>query len=105
MLADCLTKNNDKISQNLIDCIDTGRLPNADKHPCFREMLKTKHKAHFATLCDWMWNTLKQPQFITAFLQVPMRLNETYRATADSYKASDTLAWLMPSAGCFSIMD
>ena len=44
-LADCLTKSSAK-PQNLIDAVNTGRLPNVDKHPPFRELMKNKHKAY-----------------------------------------------------------
>ena len=47
MLAGCLTKSSVK-PDNLIQAVLTGKLPNADAHMPFREMLTYKHKAYLA---------------------------------------------------------
>ena len=45
MLADCLTKSSAK-PDALIQTISNGKLPNCDKHPPFRELIKNRHKAY-----------------------------------------------------------
>ena len=50
MLGDCLTKATIK-PDNLIEAIETGVLPNVDKHPPFRELMRGKHKAY--ELAEW----------------------------------------------------
>ena len=50
-LADTLTKASAK-PDVLIKAVDTGILPNVDKHPPFREIMANKHKA-FSVLGSW----------------------------------------------------
>ena len=65
-LADCLTKNTAK-ADALVKAVDTGRLPNVDKNPPFREMMKHKHKAYWTQddykredrLNSWMTHHIK----------------------------------------------
>ena len=45
-LSDCLTKSTAQ-PKNLIDAVNTGILPNCDRHPSFRELMSTRHKAYF----------------------------------------------------------
>ena len=45
-LSDCLTKNSAK-PEFLLKAVNTGFLPNIDKHPPFRELMKNRHKAYF----------------------------------------------------------
>ena len=45
MLADCLTKSSAP-PDALMQAVNTGRLPEADMHQPFREMMLNKHK-HF----------------------------------------------------------
>ena len=61
MLADCLTKGSVK-PDYLIMATRTGILPNLDKHPLFRDLIKSHHKAyltHFHThFTDWVHTNL-----------------------------------------------
>jgi len=43
-LSDCLTKHSAK-ADNLVQAVETGVLPQVDRHPNFRSMIK--HKAYF----------------------------------------------------------
>ena len=46
MFADCLTKAAAK-PDNLIKAVSEGVLHNCDKHPSFRELMKSRHKAYY----------------------------------------------------------
>ena len=80
-LSDCLTKTSAK-PQALIKAVETGYLPNVDKHPPFRELMKHKHKA-YASTCDyldctddlvsWIVNHVKRAQEVLTFFAVPVR--------------------------------
>ena len=50
-LADCLTKMSAK-ADYLIKAVDSGILPNVDKHPPFRKLMEGRHKAY--TLSEWL---------------------------------------------------
>ena len=66
MLGDCLTKHTVK-PDNLIQAINTGVLPNVDKHPPFREMMRDRHKAY--ELAEWcMYNLAEAGQILTFLL-------------------------------------
>ena len=68
MMADCLTKDSAK-PDRLHETVDTGQIPNVDKHPPFREIMKGRHKA-FHTVAQWIvWN-LQDPGSVTHFLGV-----------------------------------
>ena len=71
MLADCLTKSSAQPT-NLIKCVNTGIIPNADKHGSFREMMKNRHKA-YSTLAAWLVQNIPEPREVTSFLGIPMR--------------------------------
>ena len=63
MMADCLTKSSAK-PEPLIEAVATGKLPNSDKHPPFREMMQGKHKA-YASLPEWLSRNVPKAKEIT----------------------------------------
>ena len=69
-LADPLTKTSAK-ADHLIKAVDTGMLPNVDKHPPFRELMQDKHKA-YCTLAEWIVRNIPAAGGVTSFLAVPM---------------------------------
>ena len=80
-LSDCLTKAS-AIPQALIKAVDTGYLPNIDKHPPFREMMKHKHKAYSTTrdysectdeLISWLAHNVEHVDDVLTFMAVPVR--------------------------------
>ena len=78
-LSDCLTKASAK-PQALIKTVDSGLLPNIDKHPPFRELMKNKHKAYALEewqctddLVSWMLMNLDRSNEIMTFFLVPVR--------------------------------
>ena len=95
-LADCLTKASAK-PQALIKAVDTGVLPNVDKHPPFRELMKHRHKAYCMSdyddepeaepdpLIPWIIRNLDNAQDIVTFFAVPVRIRiEQYLVTGDT---------------------
>ena len=66
MLADCLTKHSAK-PDYLIKAIATGYLPNADKHPPFRQLMQGKHKAYL-TLAGWITRNIPAAGEVCTFL-------------------------------------
>ena len=70
-LSDCLTKHSAK-PENLIQAIETGQLPEVDKHPSFRSLIQ-----HRAYLSEWIMENLKFPTQIFTFLATPVG-NDTY---------------------------
>jgi len=67
-LADCLTKNSAK-PDYAIKAVNSGVLPNVDKHPPFRELMKDRHKAYLA---EWIvWNINHSGDVLT-FLAEPV---------------------------------
>ena len=94
-LADCLTKSSAK-PQALTKAVDTGILPNVDKHPPFRELMKNKHKAYAGTgiaplectdeLISWLVQNIKHVDDVLTFFTVPVRVRvEQYLATSNVY--------------------
>ena len=85
-LADCLTKASAK-PQALMKAVDTGFLPNVDKHPPFRELMKHRHKAYstslrhddetngFDPLVVWLVHNLENSTDIVTFMAIPVRLS------------------------------
>ena len=81
-LSDCLTKSSAK-HQALVDFVNTGWLPNVDKHPSFREMMKTRHKAYHNRLCDenvmtdeliaWIVRNVNKAVEVVTFLATPVK--------------------------------
>ena len=67
-LADPLTKNSAK-PDALLKAIDTGVLPNVDKHPPFRELMKKHHKAY---LSQWLVRNIHNAPTLTYFMGVPI---------------------------------
>ena len=55
-MADCLTKTSAD-HKYLAKAVETGILPNTDKHPPFRELMKKHHKAY---LVEWMIKNLTE---------------------------------------------
>ena len=55
-LADPLTKNSVK-ADALVKAVNTGVLPNVDRHPPFREMMQHRHKAYVVQDGDDQWHT------------------------------------------------
>ena len=68
MLADCLTKNSAK-PDALLRTIESGRILNVDKHPPFRELMKSKHKAYFG-LAQWIAANIRHPEEVHSFLGI-----------------------------------
>ncbi len=80
-MADCLTKSSAK-STALVKAVDTGTLPNVDKHPPFREMMQSKHKADTtqtseadspAPLIAWIVRNIPDSGMVLTFMGVPVR--------------------------------
>ena len=88
-LSDCLTKHSAK-STALIKAVNTGVLPHVDKHPPFRELMKTKHKAYHgaslsmnetddeqdedsSALISWLTKNLSSARNVLTFLNIPVR--------------------------------
>ena len=94
-LADCLTKASAK-PQALIKAIDTGVLPNADKHPPFRELMKHKHKAYSVftegaleidPLVTWITKNINHASEVMTFMAIPVRLR------IEQYLAHESTSW------------
>ena len=70
-MADVLTKDKAGIKY-LESAIETGYLPNCDKHVPFREMMRDKHKAFFVS---WLVRHLKYVNLhqATTFLGYPVQ--------------------------------
>ena len=67
-LADCLTKHSAK-PDALIKAVSHGILPNVDKHPPFRELMRDRHKAYLA---EWIVYNLPAAEDIVTFLAMPI---------------------------------
>ena len=68
-LADPLTKSSAK-PEALIQAVDTGVLPNVDKHLPFREMMKHKHKAY---LVPWILTNIPHAENVFTFFGISVR--------------------------------
>ena len=87
-LADCLTKASAKPTA-LIKTVETSILPNVDRHPPFREMMKDKHKAFYnedeeetIPLITWIVRNIPDSRNVLTFCGIPVRSRiETYLAT------------------------
>ena len=90
-MADCLTKASAKPTA-LIKTVETGNILNVDKHPPFRELMKTKHKAYVIENEDtnnsfvaWIVRNVKNVRDITTFLSIPvMQQVYLYLTASDS---------------------
>ena len=99
-LADCLTKASAK-PQALMKSVDTGVLPNVDKHPPFRELMKHKHKAYANVVTDtlgeidplaaWVVRNISYARDVMTFMLVPIRTRVEQHLTtaADSWWFSE----------------
>ena len=93
-LSDCLTKASAKPGA-LMKSVDTGFLPNVDKHPPFRELMRDKHKAYASIreqawectndLVSWLVKNLDQANEVLTFFTVPVRSKiEQYLVSGDA---------------------
>mgnify|MGYP000455125285 CR=1 FL=1 len=86
-LADCLTKASAN-PKALIQAVNTGTLPNVDKHPPFRELMQYKHKAYSTELLSddsdeedeqpdalvaWIVHSLERADEVAYFMDIPVR--------------------------------
>ena len=92
-LSDCLTKASAK-PDALVKAVDTGVLPNVDRHPPFRELMQHRHKAYKVQdgddewhlqqsdnsdlLTSWIVFNLKEVTNILYFLGTPIRQRISY---------------------------
>ena len=91
-MADCLTKASAKPNA-LIKTVETGNILNVDKHPPFRELRKTKHKAYVLENEDkndlfiaWIVRNVKNVRDVTTFLSIPvMQQVSFYLSASNSY--------------------
>ena len=65
-LADCLTKASAK-ADYLVKAVNTGYLPNVDKHPPFRELMKNRHNAYMS-LEEWIVENIPNPNEVITFM-------------------------------------
>ena len=82
-MADCLTKSSAK-SDALTKAVNTGYLPNVDKHPPFRELMRGKHKAYASIrdsdfectdeLISWLVSNIDRSNEVLTFFTVPVRM-------------------------------
>ena len=90
-LSDCLTKHSAKPTA-LIKAVNEDLLPNVDKHPSFRELMKTKHKAYYNRtntyyiyegeelthrLISWLVQNVSNAGEVETFLAMPVRTRIT----------------------------
>ena len=70
-MADVFTKEKAPV-EHLKNAVETGRLPNCDKHVPFREMMRDKHKAFFIS---WLVKNLECDVLVQAksFLGYPVQ--------------------------------
>ena len=72
-MADCLTKASAK-ADYLLKAINTGVLPNVDKHPPFRELVKGKHQAYETqSLAQWITYNINHAGDVFTFLGLPVQ--------------------------------
>ena len=78
-MADCLTKSSAKPTA-LIRTLETGNILNVDKHPSFRELIKSRHKAYViengdmnSSLIAWLVQNVPDAREIQTFLAIPVR--------------------------------
>ena len=75
MMADCLTKDKPHLEDNLVKAVVTGYLPDVDKHPPFRELMKHKHKAYLAI---WLIQNLRDAANVVEWFGIPIEASITY---------------------------
>ena len=69
-MADALTKASANPAY-LLKAVNTGKIPNVDKHPPFRELMKGRHKA-YCTIEEWLARNLPNADQISTFLCQPV---------------------------------
>ena len=81
--------------------VDTSFLPNCDKHPPFRELMKHKHKAYANVVTDtlgeidplaaWVVRNISYARDVMTFMLVPIRTRVEQHLTtaADSWWFSE----------------
>ena len=74
-LADCLTKASAR-PDALLKAVDTGSLPNVDRHPPFRGLMQNKHKAYECSdeLISWLVKYIDHANDVVTFFSVPVRM-------------------------------
>jgi len=83
-MSDCLTKTSAK-ADCLLKAVFTGIVPNVDKHPPFRELMRDRHKA-YCTLAKWIIYNVPNSSNVVTFLTVPVRAEiQQALAVADWY--------------------
>ena len=77
-MADRLTKASAK-STALVRTVETGNILNVDKHPSFRELIKSKYKAYViehddtdSSLISWLVQNVPDAREIKTFLAIPV---------------------------------
>ena len=90
-MADCLTKASAKPNA-LIKAVESGIILNVDKHPPFRELMKTKHKAYVVENDDnidqfiaWLVYNIKNVREVTTFLSIPVMQQVSFYLGASNY--------------------
>ena len=93
-MADCLTKASAKATA-LLKAVNTGVLPNVDKHPSFRELMQYKHKAYStslrkaeeeemdsevpSSLIAWLVRNISNASDVLTFMDIPVRARASSR--------------------------
>ena len=80
-LADCLTKHSAK-PDALIKAVQSGVLPNVDKHPPFRELMRYRHKAYLA---EWIVYNIPAAVDVSTFLGMPIHSEVMYALHSDDW--------------------
>ena len=85
-LSDCLIKAPAR-ADYLLKTVNTSFLPNCDKHPPFRELMRNRHKAYPSFECtdeliSWLCSNISHASDVSTFLSVPVRAGiEQYYTT------------------------
>ena len=89
-MADCLTKASAKPNA-LIKAVETGNILNVDKHPPFRELMKTRHKAYVVEnddnndlLIAWIVRNIRNVRDVSTFLSIPVMQQVSFYLSASN---------------------
>ena len=89
-MADCLTKASAKPTA-LIKTVETGNILNVDKHPPFRELMKTRHKAYVVEnddyndlLIAWIVRNIRNVRDVSTFLSIPVMQQVSFYLSASN---------------------
>ena len=89
-MADCLTKASAKPNA-LIKAVETGNILNVDKHPPFRELMKTRHKAYVVEdddnndlLTAWIVRNIRNVRDVSTFLSIPVMRQVSFYLSASN---------------------